>query len=76
MHGREVDGENVDQQGEMMEMLSSLLFRQRQPGEQIASDRARGGGQSSPSRENIVGVRTAGNFPAFGVVRVDEVRYN
>ena len=40
----------------------------------MAIDRVRGEGQSSPSREQQDGVRTGGNLPAPGVVRVGEVR--
>ena len=39
----------------------------------MPSDRARGEGQTSPRREQD-GVRTDGNSPAPGVVRVSEVR--
>ena len=39
----------------------------------MASDRTRGEGQSSPSREQD-GVRTGGNLPAPGVTRVGDVR--
>ena len=38
----------------------------------MASDRARGEGQSSPSNEPKNEVRTGGNFPDPGVARVGE----
>ena len=71
--GGEADGEHVDEQQEMMEMLQSLVLRQDQLEERMPSDRARREGQSSPRREQD-GVRTGGNSPAPGVVRVSEVR--
>ena len=49
MSGSEVDGEYVNQQEEIMEMLRSLVLRRGHPEEGMASDRARGEGQSSPS---------------------------
>lgn len=68
----EVDGGDVDQQENMMSVLRSLVLRQGQLEEPMASDRARGEGQSSPCSENKDGVRTGGNLPASGVVRVGE----
>ena len=59
-----------------MEMLRSLVLRQGQLEERMAIDRVRGEGQSSPSREQQDGVRTGGNLPASGVLRVGEVRYD
>ena len=66
MPGSEADGEHLDQQ-EMIKMLRSLVLRQGQLEERMASDRARGEGQYSPSREQD-GVRTGGNSPVPGVV--------
>ena len=61
MPGIEADGEHVDQQREMMEMLRSLVFGQGQLEERMVSDRGRGEGQSSPSSEHQDGVQTGGN---------------
>ena len=71
MYGSEVNGEHVNQQEEMMEMLRSLVLRQGQLKERMSNDRARGEGQSSPpSNEQQDGVRTGENSPASGDVRV------
>ena len=40
----------------------------------MTSDRGRGEGPSSPSREHQDGVQTGGNLPVPGVVRVVEAR--
>ena len=72
MSGSQVDGEHVNQQEEMMEILRSLVRREGQLEERMASDRARGEGQSSPSNEHQDGIRTGENLPAPGVVRVGE----
>ena len=50
--------------------MRSLVLRQGQLEERMANDRGRGEDQSSPSNEQQDGVRTGGNLPAPGVVRV------